>query len=353
MLDTSLLAEHIASGFVRETYHPSEPLALLTYTQKAQNNWHWDDVIEQCRGLIYNVETEEIVARPFRKFFNMNEAGAFVPDPLGNERVIAFDKIDGSLGIAYRLPSDNSWAIATRGSFTSEQALHATELLHSKYPWHQRVFNDVLTPLFEIIYPENRIVVGYEGRDELVHLGHIAKDSGEFFPPQGGYGGFPHTEKLFQGLLKDFTLPVRDNAEGVVLWFPARDDRLKVKYEEYVKLHRIVTGLNKRTIWEMMLPEKATQFVSNAEFINKLPEEHQIWAKEVQEELLAAVIMEHMRLTEILMHISSCAMSRKEVALAIANEPGHIKSSVFAALDNRPFLPILWKYVKPASDNLR
>jgi RNA ligase len=86
--------------------------------------------------------------------------------------VRVFDKMDGSLGILY--PTSQGMAVATRGSFTSEQALKATEILHEKYPeWAQITYDwfrsnfdanwyEVnYTDLVEIVYPENRIVVDY------------------------------------------------------------------------------------------------------------------------------------------------------------------------------------------------
>jgi hypothetical protein len=46
-------------------------------------------------------------------------------------RCVVTDKLDGSLGILY--PTPDGHAIATRGAFVSEQALHATELWLDRY----------------------------------------------------------------------------------------------------------------------------------------------------------------------------------------------------------------------------
>src|SRR5690606_23624256 len=93
----------------------------------------------------------------------------------------AWDKIDGSLGIQYRLP-DGRQAIATRGSFTSDQALHATKRLREA-GWDIMPHDFAFTWLWEIVYPGNRVVVDYGDRDELVYLGAVGIEHGEFLPP--------------------------------------------------------------------------------------------------------------------------------------------------------------------------
>lgn len=181
LIDTAMLANEIDSGYVTERYHPEfGELAILNYTDKAQFDSHWNSVTKVTRGLIYNRKTGEVVARGLPKFFNYGDeahTGQLDPDTpiLG-----AYEKWDGSLGIRYRKP-DGTFAIATRGSFMSVQALHATELLESD-PSACVHPVDGVTDLFEIIFPENRIVVDYGGMDELIHLGRMHVESGAFRP---------------------------------------------------------------------------------------------------------------------------------------------------------------------------
>ena len=67
------------------------------------------------------------------------------------------------------------WILATRGSFTSPQAIKGRELLE-KYDYN-RLAKDY-TYLFEIIYPENRIVCNYDFED-LILLGMIHTKTGD------------------------------------------------------------------------------------------------------------------------------------------------------------------------------
>lgn len=136
----------IEAGYISLRFHPSEPLGILNYTNKTQFDNFWCRETKICRGLIFNTLTHEIIARPFPKFFNYGQPGA-AQIPL-NATVEVTDKLDGSLGIIYPL-SDGTYSVATRGSFTSDQAIKATEML-KKYDTSK--FKTGVTYLVEIIY---------------------------------------------------------------------------------------------------------------------------------------------------------------------------------------------------------
>lgn len=224
-------------GEVNATYH--EGLVLFNYTALAQfqNRWNWFET--HSRGLILDAESGEVVALPFPKFFNWGERGRTSSGPI----VEATEKMDGSLGILYR--HQGKLKIATRGSFTSEQALWATERLQ---------YMDLaglphsFTMLFEIIYPENRIVVDYKGRQGLFLLGIRNRFTGEDYPLRvvhdfaAAYGiqvplwyDFTSVEDVLRAAAK-----LTANEEGWVLRF-ADGQRFKIKGEAYRLAHRIMT----------------------------------------------------------------------------------------------------------------
>ena len=79
-----------------------------------------------CRGLIVDNDNH-ILFRPMKKFFERNQLyHYFVPH--GNKHFELYEKKDGALGILYWL-ADFPF-IATRGSFTSKQAIIGTSLLY-------------------------------------------------------------------------------------------------------------------------------------------------------------------------------------------------------------------------------
>ena len=187
IIDTGVLEDEIRAGYVSRRYHPEfSELAILNYTDKCQFDQHWNDVTLQTRGLIYNTETGEVVARALPKFFNYGDEAHTGRLDLDAPILGAFNKWDGSLGIVYERP-DGKLAVATRGSFSSDQALHATELLQrdAYFGFREWAYLRVLesnTPVLEIVYPENRIVLDYGDRDELVLLGLMDNLSGAFTP---------------------------------------------------------------------------------------------------------------------------------------------------------------------------
>jgi len=133
-----------------------------------------------CRGLIVDTETGEVIIRPFQKFFNYEEVPNEVPWET-SEYIYVQEKMDGSLGILFRYKDD--WILATRGSFTSTQAVRGMEILKSKYDLNK--FEHTVAYLVEIIYPENRIVVDYGRRKDHIPFCSF-KPSLEVEREQGG-----------------------------------------------------------------------------------------------------------------------------------------------------------------------
>lgn len=346
LLDKDLLDEMLKEGFVRQQSHPSMPLKILNYTERAQYTKTWNDVTQKCRGLIYNEVTQDIVARPFEKFFNYGEHEEGTLDL--DAPVFVTDKLDGSLGILY-------WAgalpwIATRGSFTSEQAVHATELFRERYAdrWEPL---EGFTELFEVIYSGNRIVLDYGDTDDLFHLGSVNIETGRSYPPRTS-GPAPAAENFWlevETLREALAMPPRGK-EGVVVHFIDTDKRVKIKEESYVALHRIITGMNARTVWEALGEGKTAD-----ELCEGVPEEFWPWiqgvAGELQgkaEQVRQAAKDTYKRLLENLWEDSLTEIPRKEfAAMACTSE---YRALLFMLLDGRDIKPAIWKSLKPSGD---
>lgn len=230
------IQDEIASGYINEQAHPSAPLRILNYSQRAQFDWRWNAATMQCRGLIVDADWN-VVARPFEKFFSFEQLGGDVPV----EPFEAYEKMDGSLGILYFL--DGVPQIASRGSFISDQAKRATDMLSDKYAGAQ--FDENHTYLFEIIYPENRIVVDYGDREELVLLAIIETATGKEIPLSEYDSPFP-VVKRYDGFSQfDELLATQDQSrEGFVVRFES-GQRVKIKFDEYKRLHKLLTGVSR------------------------------------------------------------------------------------------------------------
>jgi RNA ligase len=326
VLDPVELASAVDNGLVRTQRHPSLPFVIYNYTEACQYGGAWSPVTLACRGLIVDADGR-IAARPMSKFFNHSESHAPVLDP--GAKVTVTDKLDGSLGVIYH--DGSGWAVATRGSFASDQALHATEVLRSRYAGFAAP--DGLTVLVEIIYPGNRIVVDYEGLDDLVLLGAVEIATGRVL----GAEAVPE----WPGPV---VAPPRDGREGMVVRVDETGELVKIKYAEYVRLHRLVTGLTARSVWEIL----ATGGDLDA-LTAPLPDEFHVWVSGVAEGLVAEVDERAAAVEDAYAGIVAAlpeGWGRKEFAAHAVRSD--YRGELFLRLDGKDYRPGLWQRVRPA-----
>jgi len=335
------LAQAVADGHVRAQTHPSAPLTIYNYTEHCAFASAWTVVTMTCRGLIVD-ETGRVVARAFSKFFNHNQLGAPVVGL--DEPVSVTDKADGSLGIIYDAP--DGLAVATRGSFASDQAVHATSVLRTRYAgWTPP---PGLTVLVEIVYPANRIVLDYGGLDDLILLGAVEIATGLSFGPEAvpDWPG-PAVESLeYATFGAALAAPPRANREGLVIHVRSTGDRVKIKYEDYVQLHRLIYGLSARTVWEALVAGVTVEQIAEP-----LPDEFHGWVKDVSARLHFSVAAFEARVRDTFDAIVSGlpeGFSRKDFALIAAKH--ELRGYLFAHLDGKDYKDALWQEVKPSAD---
>lgn len=327
-MDKDLLQSMLEQKLVVVQKHPDTDLFIYNYSPVVQYQKLWNEITLMTRGLILD-QHQNIIARPFQKFFNLEEHN---PDEIPSEPFDVFRKEDGSLGILYWI--DDKPAIATRGSFTSEQALHATQILRERYAHTFSYLNRDHTYLFEIIYPANRIVVNYGDLDDLILLAVIDTQTGKDLSlPEIG---FPMV-KQFDGInhLAELRAVEAENQEGFVIRFKS-GFRVKVKFAEYVRLHRIITQTSSTVVWENLATGKPFE-----ELLEKVPDEFYEWVKQTQEDLSA-------QFEEILGEAKSNFKtfdSRKEAASYFFTQKyPHI---MFRLLDGKDPSDLIWKMIKP------
>ncbi|AEV88346.1 2'-5' RNA ligase [Actinoplanes sp. SE50] len=341
VFDPVTLTEAVQNGLVRTQRHPHLPLTIYNYTEACQYSGAWTPVTLACRGLIVDA-SGRIVARPLTKFFNHTEAQAPALDAAAP--VAVTDKVDGSLGIIYH--DGSGYAVATRGSFASDQAIHATTLLRTRYGSFTPP--DGLTVLVEIIFPANRIVVDYQGLDDLVLLGAVEIATGRSHGPAAvpDWPG-PVVETFgYATLAEALAAAPRAGREGLVVHFTEADQRVKIKYADYVRLHRLVTGLTPRSVWEIL----ATGGDLDA-LLEPLPDEFHVWARGVAAELTAEVEARAAAVEAAYAGIVAAlpdGWGRKEFALAAVRSPH--RGELFQRLDGHDYRPGLWQRVRPSAD---
>ncbi len=328
MIPKEQLLEMIESGFVIKNKHLTEELYIYNYTQKTQFERVWNAVTLACRGLILD-ENFNIIARPFAKFFNLGE---FENQEIPNLKFDVFEKMDGSLGILYFY--NNKPFMASRGSFNSDQSIKANEILNSKYANCLVNLDSSKTYLFEIIYPENRIVLDYGKQESLVLLAIIDTQTGNEFPLEDI--GFPIVKKYdgIDDILKLKALELTDK-EGFVIQY-SNNYRLKIKFSEYLRLHRIITQVSSINIWEYLKTEQPLD-----EVLEKVPDEFFDWVKNTKNKLVSqfeAIENQCKKDFKIL-------ETQKETAIYYMT--CKYPSILFSMMNNRNYKPIIWKLIRP------
>ncbi|GAB3152592.1 hypothetical protein GCM10027290_43590 [Micromonospora sonneratiae] len=343
ILDVTALDAALAEGHVRAQRHPDHPMSIYNYTEACTYGQYWTPVTLACRGLIVDDATGTVLARPFAKFFNHEQPGA--PTLRLDAPVTVTDKADGSLGIIYPDP-DGTFAVATRGSFASDQARHATAVLRNRYAHF--VPPTGLTVLVEVVYPANRIVLDYRGLDDLVLLGAVEIATGRTHGPEAvpGWPG-PTVEQFgYATLAEALAAPPRDNREGLVVHCRETDQRVKIKYAEYLRLHRLVTGLTARAVWDVLVNGGDL-----AALVEPLPDEFHIWVRDVVATLTETVEDRAAKIETAYREIVAVlpeGWSRREFAQAVHGHPE--RACLFLHLDGKDYRPLLWQHARPSAD---
>jgi len=335
-------AQEAENGYITIKPHPEdENIVILNYTDQTTYEKRWNHETMTARGLILDITDEndiKILATPFPKFFNYGENPEYEKDINFKEQPIVMEKMDGSLGISYFFNGEIRFA--TRGSFTSEQAIKATEIWKRKYAHKFLIhegdsfFYNPYTLLVEIIYPENRIVVDYKGLEDLVLIGAITHTKNNFIDWE--YKALVDYAKTFSmSVAKQYKLTLDKmlemkkslsaNEEGWVLRF-SNGKRLKIKGDEYLQVHRIMHGLSDKAKFEAWAEGKLN------ELIMMLPEEFRNELEDFGNTLDFAVSLKKQILQGKFENIKNTTETRKDFALKVNEEiPQEYRHIMFKA----------------------
>ena len=276
------IERRIASGHIRRQWTEDGSLQILNYTHKTQYDKAWDEYTTLARGLILRADGT-VHAKSLKKFWNLFEPPGPALNELPPEPPEITLKLDGFLGLSYWY--NGRLNIASRGSFTSEYALWATDWFRSLNP---RIDTEMVdknhTMVFEILYPHRRIVVDNSGKHGLVLLAIVNNETGEEMPRSamelvGTMFRVPVVESyptrtLEQCVALGKTLKGTET-EGFVAHYRNAGLRVKIKGDDYCKIHRLVTQLTKRRIWEILVQPTALTGINDLTSV--IPKEYSDW----------------------------------------------------------------------------
>ena len=332
-MDLQVLTRYLEDGLLYKQTHPTLPLTIWNYTEKVQYEGLWDEVTLSCRGLVTD-DKGNVAARPFRKFFNIEE-GKHIP----TSSFDVYEKMDGSLIIVFWY--DGGWVVASRGSFTSEQAVAASKIFFDKLDHN---FSIGITYLFEFTAKWNRIVVDYGDEDNLTLLGAIRTDD----ETEATYeqleliarGANCDVVKRYDGVKDYSTLKgiIKDNQEGFVIRF-SNGDRMKIKGEEYLRLHKIMTNLSTTAIWEVL-----STGGNMDDLLKDVPDEFYSKINDYEKSL---IIQFNNLEEEYQNHFDSIRRLGNRKLFAQCAVMFQHPSILFGMLDGKNISSIIWKIIKP------
>ena len=333
-LDLQLLQKEIEAGNVFSTRHPTLPLTLYKYTKTCVYSKSWNDITLKCRGLVLDDEGN-IVLNPMPKFFNhFEEAGQKTLERNKDLEYVVTDKYDGSL-INFGLYK-GELLVCSSGSFISKQSEKAREIILKK--GIDKKLELGLTYCAEVIYPLNKIVLDYKDRESLdiFDIRDISGNDAQFGLVKEGL--IPSEKITIEEILAE--LPRKDfiNKEGYILTY-SNGDRVKFKYDEYMRLHKIISGINEKFIWEALRDEVEISF-------ENIPDELFEFIETTQKTLRAEFDKLMERVLEGLEAIKVFE-TRKDKALHLKEFYPEVMSLVFGALDQRNISKEVWKRLEP------
>ena len=247
-------------------------LLCLDYDQIESPRLH--PVVLECRGLILEKDTYNIVFRSMSRFFNYGEAYTKDLDFTGAKY---YDKVDGSL-IKIYCYQDN-WYIATRGTIIADNetpfgisfqdlVLKALRLTEEDFQFEAHKFlNPNISYNFEVTSIENRVVTRYEGYT-LYYLNARDTQTGEYvdeinpaillgarLPPDVMEGATPEQ-------VVEYVKHLPDLREGLVAYLNGTPS-CKFKSPTYVELHhKRGNGISLNGIRRLVILQEHPEYLS-------------------------------------------------------------------------------------------
>lgn len=348
--DLKILQKYVSEKLLTVQIHPTLPLRIYKYSRDCVFSRAWDDITLNMRGTVIDNDGNQIT-NPFQKFFNVEEL-----EPLGitlpDLPYVVYDKVDGSLIQIFKY--DGKFVVSSMGSFTSPHAIIAEKLLNEKYAHLHKYFRDGNTHLFELVYPLNKIVLEYGSDEKLVLLairdsnGIYAKSNILNYWKHYGFDVVEEVDMKFDDVKDEIKRDDFINKEGFVVAYD-NGFRVKMKYAEYFRLHKILSNVNEKFVWEFVsqgkpinldnIPDETFQFIEDTKkmllekFDEKWKEAHKIYIESLKK----------------LSDIHGDDFSKKDFALHILPRYKKMSGVLFKIWEQRPVsaAEIIWKIIEP------
>ena len=286
----------------------------------------------ECRGIIFDTATGDIIRRPFHKFFNVNEREETQDHVVDLSRPHAIlEKLDGSMICPFFVNGQMIWGTKMGSTDVSKPVEEFVKNNPEYITFADECISNGWTPIFEWCSRKQRIVLDYSD-DQLVLTAMRHINTGSY----ALYGNLAELGKGYsipivhaynpQTDMKAFIEYVRDleALEGFVVRF---DDghMLKLKCDWYVQIHKAKEAiLQDRNIVEIILNEKLDDVKAH------LPAEDRDLLTQFESDINKAI---NISVSDIRIELDSLlrnGVDRKTFAMGRAQElDGYIRPIIF------------------------
>lgn len=211
-----------------------------------------NSIYRECRSVVIDLDKEQLVLTPFRKFFNLNEVSEnninIIIEKIKNAKTVEFtDKLDGSMQ-SVRYYNDDYFMAGSMAldSEKSWRLQHGYGMLTDN---HKRMIkeNPQYTFIFEYISLKDAHVVLYKKEQEglyLIGMRNVFTGEELSYKELRGYSkrydvAMVKIENVtLDQVLKDMKKYKSSEKEGWVLNIEGH--KIKIKCDDYVHLHRLL-----------------------------------------------------------------------------------------------------------------
>lgn len=323
------LHQHIKDGYVRVQKHPTKDLYIYNYTQKTQSERKWDDITRKCRGLVLNSKGKVIIECP-EKFFNQGEPEAA---EVNLNNCIISEKLDGYY-ISIKIDYEYGAIITSRGSFDNKYVRAVHNFLTNNVVKQLPIGYTFFCELLQDFPGDESIIVMKHPTPKLVCWAIKDTQHSELLALQGTWP-LDCAQRFTTDEMRKY---LDGEVEGVVIQDMQSLERVKVKTDWFIKMHRMISGCTKKRVWEIL---KDGGVVEDYPFQDELLPQIQSWEHELRsdfEQALSEAWVWHDKVAE---------KTDKEVGLMEIPHP--YKALVFALRKDRiqQAYDALWKTLKP------
>lgn len=323
------LNQNIAKGYVRESKHPTLPLSIYNYTQKAQFESEWNPTTRMCRGLILDDHYNIIVKCP-EKFFNVGEPFAAKID-LTNARIS--EKLDGYY-ISIKADPDYGLIVSSRGSFDNRYT-HAAESFITDERLLAMGANTYFCELLQNFPGDESIILTKHPTPRLVCWAIKDTNYQEIFPDDEC--PFERAKELSLAEAKQY---LKQKVEGIVAQDTNTFERVKLKTDWFMEHHRLLSDCTKKRVWEIL---SKGQDLETLDIPDEFMQQMRVWKAEL--------VLEYELFWQKVLQAELETSNLTDKELGLLNDYQTLKPFIFLLRKDRDqeCMNKIWDRVKPSN----